>query len=244
TLWYAFASVPILGRKPPVVKPIVVLLDSVGEYRYFAGSRTSGLFYSDTWLGPLILLPPNSGLFQDIVVKHELAHFMCSEFLRDAPMWLHEGLATVMETASYDTDDGQILFGDILRGRVNDAAPKLPGASFMGEWPSGGSQLPIYYARSWLLVHYLIDDHLEEFGDFLVRVHAGDEWKTAWAGVMTLRFDAIDDALNRYSYRAKYGLWTVRARLPDRDEFAQSTAAVADVYALCSVLQAYATNPA
>src|SRR5215813_6302629 len=48
TLWYAFASVPILGRRPPAEKPIVVLLDSMGEYRYFAGSLSSGLFYTDT----------------------------------------------------------------------------------------------------------------------------------------------------------------------------------------------------
>jgi hypothetical protein len=61
TLWYAFASVPILGRKPPAVKPIVVLLNSVGEYRYFAGSQTSGQFYPDTVLGPMILLRRTAG---------------------------------------------------------------------------------------------------------------------------------------------------------------------------------------
>jgi hypothetical protein len=105
-------------------------------------------------------------------------------------------------------------------------------------------QLDAYYGRSWLLVHYLIDHHLKEFGKFLVRVSAGDDWKTAWAGEMPMRFDGIDDALNRYHYRQKYGLWMVRARLPDMDAFAQSTASVADIFALRSVLQAYATNPA
>jgi len=244
TLWHAFASVPILGRKPPADKPIIVLLDSVGEYRYFAGSLTDGLFYSDTLLGPLILLPPNSGLFQDVVVKHELAHFMCSDFLRDAPMWLHEGLATVMETASYDTDEGRIRFGDLLRGRVDAAATRLPASVFMAEWPDQTTtELYAYYARSWLLVHYLIDEHLKEFGDFLVRVSHGDDWKVAWSGVMPLRLDDVDEALDRYYDRGKYGLWTVKARLPDMDAFRQSTPSVADTFALRSVLQAYATNP-
>ena len=151
-----------------------------------------------------------------------------------------------METASYESDDDRILFGDFLSSRVYWASTKLPATRFMGEWPQDISteQLNTYYGRSWLLVHYLIDYHLEEFGNFLVRVSAGDEWETAWAGVMPLRFDGIDDELNRYYFRAKYGLWTVVARHQDMDEFAQSTVPVAEIYALRSVLQAHATNPA
>jgi hypothetical protein len=150
-----------------------------------------------------------------------------------------------METASYDSDEGQILFGDFLRSRVDAAAVKLPATSFMGEWPAPmpTDQLVIYYGRSWLLVHYLIDEHLKEFGKFLVRVSAGDDWKTAWAGEISLPLDDVDDALNRYYYRAKYGLWTVVARHPDSGEFAQSTAPPADIYALRSLLQAAASNP-
>src|SRR5262249_49431561 len=160
-----------------------------------------------TLLGPLILLPPNSGLFQDVVVKHELAHFISSEFLKDPPKWLNEGLACVMETASYDTGEGRILFGDFLRGRVDDASAKLPAATFMGDWPEHvpTDQLYVYYARSWLLVHYLIDDHLKEFGKFLTRVSAGDDWKAAWSGEISVRLDGLDDALDRYYYRQKYG---------------------------------------
>jgi hypothetical protein len=246
TLWLGFASVPILGRRPPAAKPIVVLFESESEYRYFAGRQTAGMFYPETPLGPLILLPPNGSLFQDIVVKHELSHFMCSEFLPHAPKWLNEGLAQVMETASYRRDEGRILFGDFRRDLVDVASLRLPASSFMGDWPSEPSteQLQRYYAKSWLLVHYLIDDHLEEFLAFLKRVSAGDDWKTTWAGELSVRFDGLDAELDRYHWRAKYGLWTVVARVPGRDSFAQSTAPVADVLALRSVLQAYAANPA
>src|SRR5262249_52344068 len=72
---------------------------------------------------------------------------------------------------------------------------------------------------------------------------AGDDWKAAWSGEISVRLDGVDDALNRYYYRQKYGLWTVRAKLPDRNAFAQSIAPVADVLALRAVLQAHAPNP-
>jgi hypothetical protein len=61
TLWYAFASVLILGLRPPHQEPIVVVLRPNNEFDYLAGDRASGLFIQDTFLGPLILLPPNTG---------------------------------------------------------------------------------------------------------------------------------------------------------------------------------------
>lgn len=245
TLWHAFASVPVLGLQPPGEKPLVVVFADEAEYRYFAGSQTAGFFMPETVLGPLIALPPNRGPFQDLVVRHELAHFMCSEFLPDAPLWLHEGLAQVMETADYDTKRGEILFGDFLRQRVEAAGQLLPARRFTGDWPRPMSSrdMDTYYGKSWLLVHYLIDNHLQEFLDFVVLISRGEEWKTAWADEIPLRFDRIDEALAVYHRRARYGLWRTDAELPDLDSFVESPAPPADVLALRSLLHAYAMNP-
>jgi hypothetical protein len=168
-LWHAFASVPVLGLRPPSEKPIVVVLQDSSEYRYVAGEQSAAAFVDGTALGPLILLPPHSGAFRETVIKH---------------------------------------------------------------------------GRSWLLVHYLIDHELQGFLNFIVRIRNGEEWQTAWEREILLRRDAIDDALDRYHERAKYGLWTVRAYVPDPNELHTAAVPPADALALRSVLHTCGQNPA
>jgi hypothetical protein len=245
-LWHAFASVPVLGLRPPSEKPIVVVLQDSSEYRYVAGEQSAAAFVDDTALGPLILLPPHSGAFRETVIKHELAHFVGSATLKDSPRWLNEGLAQVMETADYDADEGKILFGRHSPALVQNASFKLPAYLFMGPWPKtpGNIELRRYYGRSWLLVHYLIDDELQGFLNFIVRIRNGEEWQTAWEREILLRRDAIDDALDRYYERAKYGLWTVRAHVPDMNELHAAAVTPADALALRFVLRTCGQNPA
>ena len=57
TLWHAFASSPVLGMQPPERKLLVVYLNDRGQFSYLAGKRKAGLFYQDSLLGPLIVLP-------------------------------------------------------------------------------------------------------------------------------------------------------------------------------------------
>jgi hypothetical protein len=246
TLWYAFASVPILGLRPPSKKPLVVVLSHSNEYRYLAGDKTAGMFIQDSLLGPLILLPPNTGPFRVTVVKHELAHLIASGALKNAPEWLHEGLAQVMETASFDTQKGKILFGEFSLDLVYGASFRTPADLFMSAWPKNldKEEMGRYYGRSWLLVHFLIDDELQAFLNFIVRLRNGEDWRTAWEREILVSRSEIDGALDRYYARAKFGLWTVSAHLPDTRPLQPSTVPPADALALRSLLQAYSLNPA
>ncbi len=231
--------------RPPSRKPLVVVLRDAAEYRYLHGDQSAGVFIENTALGPLIVLPPNSGAFRATVVKHELAHFVCSDFLPPAPLWLHEGLAQVMETAEYDTNQGEVLFGAHSPGLAYSASFPLPADRFTSPWPAGlsSTELRKYYGRSWLLVHFLVDYHLQPFLNFLVRVGNDEDWQAAWDEEILLRTRDIDDELDRYHRRAEYGLWKVRARLPDMDAFEPTALAASDALALRAALLAYSTNP-
>jgi hypothetical protein len=244
-LWHAFAAVPVLGLRPPKEKPIVVVLRDRGEFRYFAGEGTAGLCYPKTTLGPLILLPHTSGAFSEAVIKHELAHFVASGSLPLEPKWLSEGLAQVMETGSYDVRKGEILFGAHSLHLVDWASEKVPASRFTQPWPEVMSveDAAAFYGRSWLLVHYLIDNELQAFLNMIVRMRNGEEWPKAWDKELLVRPNEIDDALDRYFGHAQYGIWRVQAQLPDRNEFRVSADPPADVLALRSVLYANAANP-
>jgi hypothetical protein len=244
TLWHAFAAVPILGMQPPDEKPIVVVFKDAREYRYFGKKKTAGLFNGWTQLGPLIAMSPAGGPFQATMIKHELAHFVSSDFLADAPRWLHEGLAQVMETARYDIDEGEILFGDHSDVLHYCASLRLSSDRFMRPWPAqlDTEEVFSYYGKSWLLVHYLIDHHLQAFLDFEVLISQGVDWKAAWAQEIPLALDDVDHALVLYHGKERYGRWAVTARLPDTDTFQESVAPAADIFAVRSVLQANSQN--
>jgi hypothetical protein len=246
TLWHAFASVPILGMRPPHEKPFVVLLRDMREYRYLAGGKSAGLFIDDTVLGPLILLPPSSSAFSETTVKHELAHLIASGSLANSPQWLQEGLAQVMETATYDAHDGRILLGDHSAVLVYRASFSLPASRFTEAWPAGLSshELDVYYGRSWLLVHYLVDFDLKGFLDFFVRIRNGEDWRSAWDHEIFLPREGIDEALTRYYDRAKYGIWQVAARLPKLDALEAGSVSPTDALALRAALYAYSVSPA
>jgi hypothetical protein len=246
TLWYAFASVPLLGSRPPKQKPVVVLLRRDNEYRFLAGDNVVASYLADTVLGPLIILPPNIGPFRVTVIKHELAIYMASGAFKKGPEWLLVGLAQVMETAKYDTKKGEILFGDFSPELLYEASLKMPADRFMSPWPADlwVNDKIKYSGRSWLLVHYLIDNELRAFLDFLARVRDGENWKSAWDKGIHLRLNEVDEALDLYRDRGRYGLWTVSAYLPDMDPLGASSVPPADALALRAVLHIYATTPA
>lgn len=247
TLWYALAAVPVLGLQPPEVRPLVVVLGDEAEFRYLFGEAYAGVFFHETWLGPLILMPAHRGPFGETVVKHELAHFISSEFLPDAPRWLAEGLAQVVETAEYDTRNGEVIFGDHSPELLHGASFRLPLSTLTNPWPDLDSVSPrtraALYGRSWALVHFLIDHHLQPFLDLLVRVSHGEPWREAWDGSLPLWRRHVDEELDRYLRRGRFETWRVVAHLPAQDDLALSPIAPADALALRALLLTHTPVP-
>lgn len=244
-LWHAFASVPVLGLRPPSAKPLVVVLRDAGEYRYLAGEWSAGLFAQESALGPLIVLPPNGAAFEASVIKHELAHFVLSGALADPPQWLGEGLAQVMETADYDPEAGRVRLGRHSPELVQRAARGVTAERVLRPWPGGPAEvLSALYGTSWLLVHYLIDHELQGLLDVLVRLRAGEDWRSAWREELLLPESQIRAALERYFARAKYGIWEVAAQAPDARALRASPVAPAEALALRAALRACSWNPA
>lgn len=244
TLWHAYVSVPILGMKPPREKSLVIVPRSMSEFRYIFAPPYTGLYVKETLLGPLIFLSPESRSFQEMTIKHELAHFVTSGSIHKAPTWLEEGLAQVMETARFDRRGGEVRFGEPLPGRHYPALERLPSEIFMAPWPANLSEddLGVFYARSWALVHYLVDKRLKEFLKFLERLQKGEAWNAAWDQEIRLSRSDIDSEIDAYIRRGIYGIWMVQAYLPERDDYQVVPVPLADALALRSQLNRNATN--
>lgn len=240
TLWHAFTRIPVLGLRPPEERPLVVMLRDSAESDYVLSRSVAGMCASGTPLGTVIVVSRDRSPFGTEVLKHELAHFVMSEFLPNSEQyrWLNEGLAQFMETADYDVDDGEIIFGDFSRPLLAAARHRVPAAYFVGPWPDD-VPLGLLYGRSWLLVHYLIDDHLEDFLDFLARASKDDDWRSAWLEELPLPLETLDEQLDRYFRRESYGLWRTVALSPDLRDLEVTPVPLADAHALRAFLAGY-----
>jgi hypothetical protein len=128
-------------------------------YEGVAG-RTAGAFaiFEGEADGVLVLRDDEDRDWMDFVVGHELAHRFVTARHPHLPPWLHEGLATYLETARHQ--GSRLLIGglplEILHFEFGGGVglrrlSRAPGGSFHGA--SAGA----LYASAWAVVHYLLN---------------------------------------------------------------------------------------
>ena len=160
--------------------PVTVLPAS--QYRDFAPEHAAAYYRtaSVAWLPDYdaqIIVPDDLGPYSKQVFQHEMTHHLVASCLPGAPMWLHEGLASLLETALVQS--GKVTFGRAPFAIVDDARAQprrvpdkdlnislmplhmLPPirrliASSSDDWRTHD---PIerhgYYASAWALIHFL-----------------------------------------------------------------------------------------
>lgn len=130
-----------------------------GRFRFAAG------FYSPRPGGSLIVAPartPRSGQgaqTPDTILFHEYAHhFLLQNFAAAYPPWFVEGFAEFYATAAFGRD-GSVTVGSVPQFRVASlwAGHDISAQDLLTTGALDGSSrtLDQFYARSWLLVHYL-----------------------------------------------------------------------------------------
>lgn len=142
--------------------------------------------------------------FSTTILLHEYAHhFLISGSRFAMPMWLSEGAAEFFASASFNSD-GSVMIGRPALHRANDFAYSvdvsiealLDPAVYEKE---RGRQYDQFYAKSWLLYHYLT------FGEER-RGQLGKYWAKVREGVPALQASkeafgdlrALDKELDRY----------------------------------------------
>jgi hypothetical protein len=87
-------------------------------------------------------------LDQDGLMRHELVHFLLSEFTRSSPVWLTEGIASYVEF--YPSDFSRLQVSDEYFDRLMAADRRLPIIGLFGIDP------PVSYPISQAAVKYLV----------------------------------------------------------------------------------------
>lgn len=131
-------------------------------------------------------------------VKHELAHYLSSYFLIRQPRWLAEGLAQFLETLQLSQDGRTAVLGQPHLHSVSAMKTILDGVdrglidtftlkdvvTWEGydendaDWEISGK-----YAGSWLLVHWLYNTRMRDFGQLQARLAQGEDPQRATRAV-------------------------------------------------------------
>lgn len=140
--------------------------DSYGPYnlRTASGEPSAAAgFCARSPYGYTIAINATPGRSYRQMIYHEYVHHLLFQRFPGTPIWLHEGLAEYFSTLTLD--DGQTRIGfapqrhvDWLRTNEAPAAYVLLGATAESVKYSEIERAGPFYAGSWLLAHYLLQD--------------------------------------------------------------------------------------
>ncbi len=148
----------------------VILFDSHSSFHPFKPKykgkirdNVGGYFFNNGDQSYIALTTDAGGEQFYEVIFHEYQHFVIGNNLRNAPLWLNEGMAEYYSTFKPKDDGRQVMIGSpigrhvgTLRNKVLIPLPKLVTVDHKSPEYNEGSRAGVFYAESWAFVHYLM----------------------------------------------------------------------------------------
>jgi hypothetical protein len=216
----ALAHIMVPGWEGPPGQIAVVMLEGEGHFEVFFPGSIAGA-YTQLLFQPLVLMDGASSLRSEVLIKHELTHYVVDGYipLERMPRWVGEGLATFTETMDVDRDRGLITVGKGADERVIHALARYYPQRIMLRYNTvllSADAEGAFYAASWVKVHYLVNHHGPAFGQFLHGLHQGRSEAEAWAAAFPdLPQDRLEPHLTEYVKSGKHRVVTLRVPVPE-----------------------------
>jgi hypothetical protein len=193
-------------------RPLVIFfLDDVSDIQRILG-RSYGAaagFYSPRAGGSLAVAPGRTpwrgegAMTPDTILFHEYAHhFLLQNFGAAYPPWFVEGFAEFYATAAFG-NDGSVIVGNIPQFRVagirESGDVSATDLLTTGVVDPRSRTIDHFYARSWLLVHYLTfsDERVGQRARYIAAIEQGASLEEA-ARTAFGDLRALDTELRRY----------------------------------------------
>lgn len=157
-----------------------------------------------------VMIP--AGSYSDEILKHEYTHYLiANRDTRQFPGWLNEGVSEVFSTLR--ADGSLVEYGRPPEGRVSNLV-SLDWISFKSVLDTTPSRMTprvaaMFYAQSWLLVHYLMvgrgsGDFPADVADYLSRLEAREPPLAAFESAFELEVGSLERRLIDYARNLKY----------------------------------------
>jgi tetratricopeptide (TPR) repeat protein len=211
------ATLGDIGEESTYESPIPVVIIAVDEHDDYvaigAPAATAGYFFSDLRENAILIEDSaDSGGIQ--VILHEYAHYLSRQSGQVRyPRWFEEGNAEYLSHSRLgdgvfeyalapDTHLGRLYFADWL---PLETVLEVSDTSVLGEIEGG-----LFYAQSWLLVHYLRSlpdgDHRlsEQLQHYAELAATGTPTVEALEEAFSIEHDTLEESLLRYYLERRF----------------------------------------
>jgi hypothetical protein len=149
------------------------------------------------------------------IIFHEGVHWCMTGVSGRYPLWFNEGLAEAFST--FRVENGRACWGDPLLGHIAllRERPMLPTERLLSIRADNPlyyerHRIGVYYAQSWLFVHYLLfggrAGARTDLGYFLHSVQTGMDQAKAFELAFGTDYEGMDEALARYVRDGRYSV--------------------------------------
>jgi|GEM_PF-912661 len=153
------------------------------------------------------------------VIFHEYEHFFLGNNLRNAPLWLNEGLAEYYSTFTTLDQEQKIMLGDPIARHISTLrnSPLLPlktlfSVDHKSPHYNEGSKAGIFYAESWALVHYLMLGNQEkrqaQFIHFIDQLNSDLPIEENFRQSFQVDYNRMEEELSAYIRRFTFPILT------------------------------------
>ena len=200
------------------VPTTVIVFKSDSSYKPFKpGPNMAGYFQAGDDVNYITLTTehaPNNNPFR--IIFHEYVHLLIHNTLgRSVPVWFNEGLAEYYSTFDILDDNQKVILGNLIDNHVlylrqNKLLPltTLFAVDYRSPYYNEGNKMNIFYAESWMLLHYLMQGNNQQLRPQLARfvnllaanVAVADAFKQAFQ----MSFEAFEKDFRSYVQNQKY----------------------------------------
>lgn len=143
------------------------------------------------------------------IIFHEFVHYIINSNLKNAPLWLNEGLAEYYSTFEL-SDDGKFVIGTpiprhifALKSKPLLSLDKLLAVDHKSPDYNESSKVGVFYAESWALVHYMFNGMKDGKGraqltDFLRQLAMGKKTDAAFQQSFQTDYKTFESDLRGY----------------------------------------------
>ena len=230
---------------PAVDRVEVTVFGNGLDFEHHFGRNLLGVFFHevppfavvyghpDKWERRATLATPET----TSVLRHELVHHLAASIYRRQPRWFSEGLAQFLETVRTGEDGKTVVVGaanlDAMQKyrsfrslRVADA---LAWWGLLDDMPE--ATMHGLYGLSWVMVHWLFNEHPEQFAQLQGLLARGIDPDKAWKVILPgLKTPDLDAAINQYVSHGNYQEYLAPFTDP-RPPLEESPLTEADVHA-------------
>src|SRR5437660_793470 len=208
---------PTITINSPVPTTVIVFKSDSSYKPFKVNPNVSGYFQPGEDVNYITLTTERASDDQPFrTIFHEYVHLLVENTMgATVPLWFNEGLAEYYSTFDIKDDNRRVILGDLVSNHVlylreNKLLPlrTLFAVDYKSPYYNEGNKMNIFYAESWMLMHYLLQGESQKRRPQLARFIdlAGSKITVdeAFQQAFQISLDAFEKDFKTYVQGAKY----------------------------------------